>query len=186
MSLGNIFVVALRDIPLDNGEIIYKDDVGIIKAGAESIFFIRLWQDVTLSPKDYQIIDVTKTGDGYPKKICNICHKLLDTTLFERNQNNINRPVRRPSCKECRKTLVGKNPTPREKQRWVKTKPHLEPFECPICGKRTIAGLTCNVDLDHNHRTGEIRGWICDSCNTGIGRFKDDIQLLKKAIKYVE
>ena len=68
MSLGNIFVVALRDIPLDNGEIIYKDDVGIIKAGAESIFFIRLWQDVTLSPKDYQIIDVTKTGDGYPKR----------------------------------------------------------------------------------------------------------------------
>ncbi len=186
MSQSNTFVVALRDIPLESGGIVYKDDVGVIKAGTESIFFIRLWQNVTLSPDDYQIIDVTKTGDEYPKKICNICHKLLDTTLFARNQINIVRPVRRPSCQECRKTLEGESPTPKEKQRWLKTKPHLEPFECPICGKRTIAGVTCRVDLDHNHRTGEIRGWICDSCNTGIGRFKDDIQLLKRAIKYVE
>ena len=186
MSSLDVFVVALRDIPLGSRGIVYKDDVGIIKAGDESIFFVRLWQNVTLPPDDYQVIDVTKTGDEFPKKICNICHKLLDTTLFARNQNNINRSVRRPSCQECRKTLEGKSPTPKEKLHWLKTKPHLEPFECPICGKRTIAGVTSKVDLDHNHRTGEIRGWICDSCNTGIGRFKDDIQILDRAIKYVE
>lgn len=186
MSSLDTFVVVLRDIPLGSRGIVYKDEVGIIKAGAKSIFFVRFWQNVTLSLDDYQILDVTKTGDEFPKKICNICHKLLDTTLFARNQNNINRSVRRPSCQECRKTLEGESPTQKEKQRWLITKPHFEPFECPICGKRTIAGVTCKVDLDHNHRTGEIRGWICDSCNTGIGRFKDDIQLLERAIKYVE
>ena len=186
MSSLDVFVVALRDIPLGSMGTVYKDDVGIIKAGDESIFFVRLGHNVTLSPDDYQVIDVTKTGDEFPKKICNICHKLLDTTLFARNQNNINRSVRRPSCQECRRTLEGKSPTPKEKLQWLKTKPHLEPFECPICGKRTIAGVTSKVDLDHNHRTGDIRGWICDSCNTGIGRFKDDIQLLNRAIKYVE
>ena len=182
----NIFVIALRDILLPDGGVVHKDEVGIIKPGAESVFFVRPWQDVALPHADYQIIDVTQTGDVYPKKICNICHRLLPTTAFARNQNNIRGPVRRPSCQECRRTLEGQSPTPREKRQWLTTKPHLEPFECPICGKRTIAGLTCNVDLDHNHRTGEIRGWICDSCNTGIGRFKDDIQLLKRAIKYVE
>jgi len=186
VNASDTFVVALRDIPLGDKGTVYKDEVGIIKEGENSIFFVRLWQNVTLSPTDYNVIDVTQTGDEYPKKICNICHKLLDTNLFARNQNNINRPVRRPSCKECRKTLEGKNPTPEEKGKWLKTKPDKEPFECPICGKRTIAGVTSKVDLDHNHRTGEIRGWICDSCNTGIGRFKDDIQLLKSAIKYVE
>lgn len=186
MSAGDTFVVALRDIPLNNGNTVHKDDVGIIKNGETSIFFVRLWHHVKLSPKDYEVIDITKTGDEYSKKICNICHKLLDTTLFARNQNNVNRPVRRPSCRECRKTLEGKSPTLKEKGEWLKAKPHLEPFECPICGKRTIAGLTSKVDLDHNHLTGEIRGWICDSCNTGIGRFKDDVQLLKSAIKYVE
>ena len=184
--MGNVFVIALKDVPLPDGGTVCKDEVGVIKAGSQPVFFVRLWQDVMLSPNDYQVIDVTQTGDVYPKKICNICHRLLPTTEFARNQNNINRPVRRPSCQHCRKTLEGQSPTPREKRQWLTKKPHLQPFECPICGKRTIAGITSNVDLDHNHRTGEIRGWICDSCNTGIGRFKDDIQLLKRATKYVE
>jgi len=182
----NIFVIALKDIPLPDGKVIRKDEVGIRKPGAESVFFVRLWQDVALPPNDYQIIDVTQTGDVYPKKICNMCHRLLPTTAFARNQNNINRPVRRPSCQECRRTLEGKGPSPKERQRWLPTKPYREPFECPICGKRTIAGVTSQLDLDHNHRTGQIRGWICDSCNTGIGRFKDNIKLMERAIKYVE
>lgn len=186
MSVLDTFVVALRDVPLGDKGIVYRNDVGIVKSGEKAIFFIRLWQSVSLSPNDYQIIDVTKTGDEYPKKICNICHKLLDTTEFARNQNNIKRPVRRPSCRECRKTLEGKNPMPYEKRRWLTAKPDLEPFECPICGKHTIAGLTSKLDLDHDHRTGKVRGWICDSCNTGIGRFKDDVDLLKRAIEYVE
>ena len=187
----NKFAIATKDVNYMNVVLVEKNDVGIIRNESEkcaSIFFIRLWQDVILTSDDYQIIDVKKTGDEYPKKICNICHKLLDTNLFARNQNNVNRPVRRPSCQSCRRTLEGKNPTPAEKQLFLTTKPkpNLESFECPICGKHTIAGVTCNVDLDHDHRTGKIRGWICDSCNTGIGRFKDDIGLIQRAIKYVE
>jgi transcription elongation factor Elf1 len=77
-------------------------------------------------------------------------------------------------------------PTAKAKLKWLNSKPENEPFECPICGKRTIAGVTSKVVLDHNHRTGEARGWICDSCNTGIGRFKDDIGLIKRAIKFLE
>ena len=183
---GSVFVVALRDISLSDGGMVHKDEVGVMKPASESVFFVRPWQDVRLSPNDYQVFDVAQTGDAYTRKICNICHRLLPTTEFERNQNNINRPVRRPSCRTCRKTLVGLTPTPKEKRQWLTAKPHLEPFQCPICCKRTIAGVTSIVDLDHNHRTGEIRGWICDSCNTGIGRFKDDVQILKRAIEYVE
>ena len=78
------------------------------------------------------------------------------------------------------------SPNSQEKRKWEKDKPNKVPFECPICGKRTIAGITCKVVLDHNHQTGKVRGWVCDSCNTGIGRFKDDTELIKKAIKYVE
>ena len=185
---ANIFVVALRDIELSTGVLVQKDDVGIIKAGAKPIFFVRIGKEVTLSPNNFKVFDVTKTGDEFPKKICNICHKLLDTTKFARNQNNIKGPVRRPSCQECRKILEGTSPTLREKREYLstKSKPQNEPFECPICGKRTIAGVTSKVVLDHDHRTGKVRGWICDSCNTGIGRFKDDTKLMKRAIRYVE
>ncbi|MFC2069721.1 Hpy99I family type II restriction endonuclease [Chloroflexota bacterium] len=189
-QLTDKFVITKRDIESSSGIFVQKDDIGIIEVESKesaSIFFIRIWQKVTLNKTDYEIFNVQKTGDGFPHKICNICHKLLSTEEFAKNQNaKNNRAVRRPSCKECRKQLEGKDTTPKVKLEWSKNKPHNEPFECPICGKRTIAGVTSKLVLDHNHNTGEVRGWICDSCNTGIGRFKDDKELLNKAIEYLE
>ncbi len=184
------FVIAKRDIESSSGVLVQKDDVGIIEFESKessSIYFMRIGQKVTLNNNDFEIFDVQKIGDAYPKKICNICHKLLSTAEFVRNQNaKNNKPVRRPSCRECRKQLEGKDATSKAKLEWSKNKPQNEPFECPICGKRTIAGITSKVVLEHNHRTGEVRGWVCDSCNTGIGRFKDDVELLKRAIKFIE
>lgn len=174
----------LRLIPIE------KDDVGIIESESKegaSIFFIRTWQKATLGKGDLQVFNVKKTGDGFPKKICNICHKLRSTTEFAKNQNaKNNRSVRRPSCQKCRKRLEGVNISSAEKNKWSKSKPVDEPFECPICSKRTIAGITSKVVLEHDHRSGKVRGWVCDSCNTGIGRFKDDKKLLKRAIKFID
>ena len=34
--------------------------------------------------------------------------------------------------------------------------------------------------------TGKVRGFLCESCNTGIGRFDDDIEILKKAIHWLQ
>lgn len=39
--------------------------------------------------------------------------------------------------------------------------------------------------LDHCHETGKIRGWLCRNCNVGLGMFKDDTEILQKAIKYL-
>lgn len=183
------FVFVKKSIKVSDLISIERNDVGIVAAEAENritIFFIRIWQEMTLARDDVKEFDVKKTGDAFPKKICNICHKLLDTTMFDRNQNGINnRPVRRPSCKTCRKILDGMNLKPKLRGEWLTNKPVNIPFECPICGKRTIAGVTSKVVLDHNHLTGEPRAWICDSCNTGIGRFKDDVSLLQRAIKFL-
>lgn len=184
------FVVAKRDINGPHGVLVHKDDVGIIKFESErysSIFFIRTWRSVKLNNNDFKIFDVKKTGDSFPKKICNVCHKLLNTTEFAKNQNaKNNRSVRRPSCRECRKKIEGVNMKTSEKRKWLKIKPINEPFECPICLKRTIAGITSKVVLEHDHHSGKVRGWVCDSCNTGIGRFKDDKEILKRAIKFIK
>lgn len=185
-----IFVIANKKIKISDDLFIDKNDVGIVESenqNTASIFFIRAWMEAQLDKKDFQVFDVKKTGDAFPKKICNVCHKLLSTSMFAKNQNGKNnRSVRRPSCADCRKHLEGINMSAKTKAEWGKKKPNNEPFECPICSKRTIAGITCKVVLDHNHRTGEPRGWVCDSCNTGIGRFKDDVELIKKAIKFIE
>ena len=60
---------------------------------------------------------------------------------------------------------------------------------CAICGqpeRRKHKGVTCELSIDHCHNTGEVRALLCDWCNTGIGRFGDNIALIEKAIKYLE
>ena len=189
-NLSNKFIVAKRNIATPGGIAVEKNDVGVIKSEAKNhatVFFIRIWKQVNLGKNDFEIIDVRKTGDGFSKKICNVCHKLKKTTEFAKNQNaKNNRSVRRPSCKDCRVEMEGVGVSRADKLKWLKKKPVNEPFECPICSKRTIAGITSKVVLEHDHRSGRVRGWVCDSCNTGIGRFKDDKKLLKRAINFIE
>ena len=60
---------------------------------------------------------------------------------------------------------------------------------CAICGnpeiaKSRYAGIK-RLSVDHNHKTGKVRGLLCGTCNHGLGNFKDDIDLLKKAINYL-
>lgn len=61
---------------------------------------------------------------------------------------------------------------------------------CAVCNKpetrKGRSGDIARLCLDHDHKTGKIRGLLCHSCNTGIGKFKDDIELLQKAILYLE
>ena len=187
---SNKFVVAKKDIVAPQEIMVEKGDVGVIKSENKNhapIFFIRILKQVELGVDDFEVIDVRKTGDGFSKKICNVCHKLKKTKEFAKNQNAINnRSVRRPSCKDCRIKMEGAGVSRTDRIKWLKEKPVNEPFVCPICKKRTIAGVTSKVVLEHDHRTGKPGGWICDSCNTGLGRFKDDVELLKSAIEFLK
>ncbi|MHA1410550.1 MAG: endonuclease VII domain-containing protein [Candidatus Odinarchaeia archaeon] len=54
--------------------------------------------------------------------------------------------------------------------------------KCAICGKKPKMRLS----IDHNHKTGKVRGLLCYNCNAGIGMFREDTSLMKKAIKYME
>lgn len=54
--------------------------------------------------------------------------------------------------------------------------------KCAICDK---APAERRLVIDHDHRTGAIRGLLCASCNVGVGMFRDHVGLLRKAIDYL-
>lgn len=56
---------------------------------------------------------------------------------------------------------------------------------CKICGVHE-SDLTKSLAIDHCHTKKQVRSLLCMNCNTGLGLFKDNIELLKKAIKYLE
>lgn len=55
---------------------------------------------------------------------------------------------------------------------------------CAICAVALEDGN--NLAVDHDHETGVVRGLLCSNCNNGLGRFEDDIERLKSAVKYLQ
>lgn len=118
-------------------------------------------------------------------KVCNV-EKDLDEFYFRKDSSTY-----RKECKECTIHRHREKNSGCGKETYEKT---LESQD----GKCAI----CNIDIneyvnqkskrykgfaaDHCHDTGKFRGLLCTSCNTGIGLFKDNPDILMKAIKYLE
>lgn len=133
---------------------------------------------------------------------CINCNKLKRLSSFELRSDT---KTYRKSCKKCennRKSLWYSNNKVNVKIQQVAKKYGLSEKDyeilvkyhnklCAICGKEedSIDGRTKlkkSLSVDHNHRTGKVRGLLCWRCNAMIGYAKEDIKNLKNGVKYLE
>lgn len=68
----------------------------------------------------------------------------------------------------------------RRKRDAAATRPR--PQRCEVCHGPS-ARTMC---FDHNHETGEFRGWLCNGCNAALGHAGDNPALLKALANYLD
>ena len=56
-------------------------------------------------------------------------------------------------------------------------------WRCCICNTQAMRQ---RLSIDHCHKTGKIRGLLCDMCNKGLGMFQDNPAMLEAAITYLK
>lgn len=117
--------------------------------------------------------------DGH--KYCRSCETIKPHSEWNRNRRASDGLSTR--CKACR-AVEGRaghlkreyGMTEAERDAMIK-----EQFGiCPICLD------PAPVHVDHDHRTGKVRGVLCFSCNAALGQFKDRPDVLRRAAEYLE
>ena len=62
-------------------------------------------------------------------------------------------------------------------------------YKCALCGKDASdnkrGGKLDPLHIDHCHKTNKLRDLLCHQCNSGLGQFKDNIEILQKAVQYL-
>lgn len=140
-------------------------------------------------------------------KTCPKCKKTYKLNKTNFHKHHATKTGYSCYCKECgrerRREWHRKNPLAAHKQNikrlyGITYEEYLEILEkqnnrCAICNltlKEAIntqgRGKARHFHIDHNHKTGEIRGLLCTLCNQGIGKLKHNPYILINAIKYLE
>ena len=106
---------------------------------------------------------------GYWNSYCKSCHNITAKIRYN--------PIasKAASHKSNLKTKYGLTPEQ------YKTLMQVQNGVCAICKKQDYRLLS----VDHDHKTGKIRGLLCQACNYGLGCFEDDSLRLMHAVLYL-
>lgn len=127
-------------------------------------------------------------------KLCNACEETHPITSFHKRTSAAD--GLQPHCKQCKREYQ------RSRCTWEGSIKHTygitaaewlalseqQDHVCMICKQTETAlfrGTIKRLATDHCHTTGKVRGLLCQKCNTGLGNFNDDTQLMLNAINYL-
>ena len=62
---------------------------------------------------------------------------------------------------------------------------------CAICKqpetrRHKVTRTLCRLCIDHDHKTGVVRGLLCHRCNVAVGMFRDSPENLQSTIEYLQ
>ena len=138
-------------------------------------------------------------------KLCTKCCIMQPVELF-RSRGGSNAHLLHSTCKKClyeaHRNWTAKNPDrvreDRNKDSWTLAKRcarrGITPEQLIDCYERQEECCAICKDgielmdsaIDHNHETGEFRGILCKQCNRALGMFKDNPNVLRSALEYLE
>ena len=108
-------------------------------------------------------------GDGY-QYTCRLCNTSEKRKWYEKNKNKSRDTKYKKkfgiSLDEVTNILT------------------LQNNKCDIC--KVPIEMGPKTHLDHDHKTGQVRGFLCQKCNHGLGLFNDSQEFLKSALLYLE
>lgn len=151
-----------------------------------------------MNEKNQNIIHNFIIGMEKDKKLkrCSNCKQTYLATSEFFHKHNGRKDGLDPWCKECKKEY---HKTYYKLKKYKLSKAGYEKIleeqdnRCAICGikfdeifSRYKYPHDYDPDIDHNHKTGKIRGITCLNCNRAIGRCKENPLILIKAVKYLQ
>lgn len=136
------------------------------------------------------------------RKQCQMCDKTLPVENFHsNNKTNDGLTSRCRDCLyECQKSAIAvKLSENREKYLEQRKGWHLKhtfgigisEYKLLVSKQNGVCAICRGKDkgrklaIDHDHKTGQIRGLLCGRCNQGIGHFLEDRLLMRRAIEYL-
>jgi hypothetical protein len=113
-------------------------------------------------------------------QVCRKCGIEKELTEYHRDNRTSNR--KRTICRECRNVHRRIVRISKDNRASLLEEQN---YSCAICGSLANENKK-RLSVDHNHETNQIRGLLCTYCNVGLGYFKDDTQLMARAIEYLD
>ena len=117
-------------------------------------------------------------------KICSKCKK--NKTLSEFYKVKQKKDGYDSTCKKCRRAQHLKYVYGNGASEYYKTKFDEQNGCCEICGRPEKGNNGRALNFDHNHKTGQWRGLLCNSCNHQLSKFENHTNYYKKFFRYLE
>ena len=128
---------------------------------------------------------------------CSKCKLDLPLNCFTPHKNRLDKL--HSQCKSCRNLQAKQVRKIDDTNQWAAVIKHrynasplwydeqlkTQNYKCAICQDDKPGCGRKRWAIDHNHDTGKLRALLCFSCNTGIGKFKDNSELLENAARYI-